>query len=102
MRGEAPYGSARVVEHVPDGRASFAAPKFDERYQVFAEEPSGIAQVGSSQAADLMLAVPTRFSWRAHESELLVWKHDGWNDASHPDRSDHRGARRFGHPGRGP
>lgn len=29
-----------------------------------------------------MLGAPTRFCWRAHGADLLLWKRDGWSDAA--------------------
>jgi hypothetical protein len=83
MRGETPYTSARVPEHVPDGRVRLGVPEVDERYQVFAADPGALSSVRAGQVAALMLAVPTAFSWRVQEGELLVWKCDGWQEAAH-------------------
>ncbi len=83
VRGEAPYSSARVPEHVPDGRVRLGVPEFDGTYQVFAADPGVVASVRAGQAAALMLAAPTAFSWRVQEGELLVWKRDGWQEAVH-------------------
>ena len=72
-----------MPEHVPDGRTSLGVTEFDERHHVFTEDRGVPASVRARQAAELMLAVPTAYSWRVHERELLVWKRDSWQEAAH-------------------
>jgi hypothetical protein len=81
VRGEAPFSAARVPEHVPDGKLSLGVPEFDASWAVYADTPDAVRAAGSRRLADAMLATPTRFSWRTHENELLLWKRDGWDSA---------------------
>jgi hypothetical protein len=83
VRGERPFSAARVPEHVPDGRLpALGVPEFDTAWAVYAEEPDAILAVGGAALARAMLAVPTPLSWRTHERELLLWKRDGWSNAT--------------------
>ena len=83
VRGEPPFSAARVAEHVPDGRlAAFGVPEFDARWTVFGDTPDAILVAGGRRTVETMLAVPTTLSWRTHESELLLWKRDGWANAT--------------------
>lgn len=83
VRGERPFTSARVPEHVPDGQLTLGVPEFDAVWSVYAESPqTQRAAAGSTALAQTMLGSPTRFSWRAHGTELLLWKSDGWSDAA--------------------
>ena len=83
VRGERPFSAARVPEHVPDGRLpALGVPEFDAAWAVYAEEPDAILVVGGVGLARTMLAVPTPLSWRTHERELLLWKRDGWSNAT--------------------
>lgn len=81
IRGERPFSAAKVAEHVPDGQRTLGVAAFDAHWSVYAETPDALLVAGSRRTADAMLAVPTRFSWRTHEHELLLWKRDGWSDA---------------------
>ena len=83
VRGERPFSAARVAEHVPDGRIpAFGVPEFDAAWAVYAEEPDAILAVGGAALPEAMLAVPTPLSWRTHNRELLLWKRDGWSNAT--------------------
>jgi hypothetical protein len=83
VRGERPFSAARVPEHVPDGRLpAFGVPEFDAAWAVYAEEADAILAVGGAELARTMLAVPTPLSWRTHNRELLLWKRDGWSNAT--------------------
>ena len=83
VRGERPFSAARVAEHVPDGRIpALGVPEFDAAWAVYAEEPDAILVVGSTELARTMLAVPAPLSWRTHNRELLLWKRDGWSNAT--------------------
>lgn len=81
VRGETAHRTARVPEHIPDGRRTGAVPDFDRAYQVYAEEPDAVALVSGRAMAGAMMAVPERFNWRALDSEVLLWKRDGWSSA---------------------
>lgn len=83
VRGEAPFSAARVAEHVPDGKLHLGVPEFDAAWAVYADTPEAVSVAGSRRLADAMLLAPTRFSWRTHENELLLWKRDGWDGAGH-------------------
>lgn len=82
VRGERPFSAARVAEHVPDGQLTLGVPPFDAAWSVYAESPEvQRAVAGSTAFAQSMLDAPTRFSWRLRDTELLLWKRDGWSDA---------------------
>jgi hypothetical protein len=81
VRGEAPFSAARVPEHVPDGKLNLGVPEFDAAWTAYADTPDAARAAGSRRLADAMLSAPTRFSWRTHENELLLWKRDGWDSA---------------------
>jgi hypothetical protein len=82
VRGEKPYTASRVAEHVPDGRIpALGVPEFDAAWTVYAEAPDAFLTVGAA-TAEAMLAVPTPLSWRTHNRELLLWKRDGWSNAT--------------------
>jgi hypothetical protein len=82
VRGERPFAAARVPEHVPDGLLTLGVPEFDAGWSVYADTQDALLVAGSRQLAETMLALPTRLSWRTHESELLLWKRDGWTGAT--------------------
>ena len=81
VRGEPAHSAARVPEHIPDGRRTGAVLDFDRAYQIYAEEPEAIALVTGRTMATTMMSVPERFNWRALDSEILLWKRDGWASA---------------------
>jgi len=81
VRGEAVHSSARVPDHVPDGRRTGAVPDFDRAYQVYADEPDAVSLVSGRALAGVMMTVPERFNWRALDAEVLLWKRDGWSSA---------------------
>jgi hypothetical protein len=81
VRGEPVFSSARVPEHVPDGRQPAALPDFDKAYQIYAEESEPTALVRSRALASAMLQVPEQFNWRCLDSEVLLWRRDGWPSA---------------------
>jgi hypothetical protein len=81
VRGEPAFSAPRVPDHVPDGRRIGALPEFNEAYEAFAEEQEAAMLVGSAATANVMLQVPEPFSWRALDSEVLLWKRGGWSSA---------------------
>ncbi|MBR7826020.1 hypothetical protein KDK95_06860 [Actinospica sp. MGRD01-02] len=83
VRGQRPFTSARVPEHVPDGQLALGVPEFDAAWSVYAESPEAQrAAAGSAALAQAMLDAPTPFSWRVHDGEVLLWRRDGWSDAA--------------------
>jgi hypothetical protein len=83
VRGERPFSAARVLEHVPDGRIpSLGVPEFDAVWAVYADTPVAVLTVAGAATAEAMLALPTPLSWRTHNRELLLWKRDGWSNAT--------------------
>ena len=83
VRGENAFSASRVAEHVPDGRIpSLGVPEFDAVWAVYADTPVAVLTVGGAATAEAMLALPTPLSWRTHNSELLLWKRDGWSGAT--------------------
>lgn len=82
VRGEAAFSVARVPDHIPDGQLHLGVPDFDAKWTAYAETPEALIVAGTRQLAETMIATPTRFSWRTHESELLLWKRDGWSGAT--------------------
>ena len=81
VRGETAFSAARVAEHVPDGPRTGPVPDFNRLYQLYAVEPQAVALVTSRETAQAMLDLPERFNWRCVDSEVLLWKRDGWRDA---------------------
>jgi hypothetical protein len=82
VRGQRPFSAARVPEHLPDGQISLGDPEFDAAWSVYADSPDAVLVVGGRQFVETMHAVPATLSWRTHESELLLWKRDGWSSAA--------------------
>ncbi|HEV3171506.1 MAG TPA: hypothetical protein VGZ32_14245 [Actinocrinis sp.] len=81
VRGEPAFSAARVPDHVPDGHRTGATPEFNRLYQLYAEEPEMAMLLTSRSTADVMVETPERFSWRALDREVLLWKRDGWSSA---------------------
>jgi hypothetical protein len=82
VRGERPFSAARVPEHIPDGQLTLGVPEFDASWTAYADTQDAVLVAGSRHLADTMTAAPTHFCWRTHESELLLWKRDGWTSAT--------------------
>jgi hypothetical protein len=82
VRGERPFSAARVPEHLPDGLITLGDRDFDAAWSVYADSPDAVLVVGGRQFVETMRALPARLSWRTHESELLLWKRDGWAGAA--------------------
>jgi hypothetical protein len=82
VRRERPFSAARVPEHIPDGQIVLGVPEFDAAWSVYADTSDAILVAGSRELVQTMLALPMRLSWRTHESELLLWKRDGWTSAT--------------------
>lgn len=82
VRGERPFSAAQVAEHVPDGQVRLAVEEFDAHWSVFAEANEVQRPVGSHELVRAMLGAPTKFNWRTEGDEVLLWKRDGWRDAS--------------------
>jgi hypothetical protein len=83
VRGERPFSAARVAEHLPDGQVRMGVPLFDADWAVYVEGADALLNLEFEPAAlaRAMLDAPTRFSWRAHEDRILLWKRGGWADA---------------------
>lgn len=82
VRGQRPFSAARVAEHIPDGQVTLGVATFDANWSVYAESPEALRETaGSAALVQSMLGAPTRFSWRMRDTELLLWKRDGWSDA---------------------
>lgn len=81
VRGEPAFSGARVPDHVPDGHRAGASSEFDAAFQIFAEEPQAVMMVTAGTTAQAMLEAPERFSWRALNGEVLLWRRGGWASA---------------------
>jgi hypothetical protein len=82
VRGERPFRSARVPDHVPDGQVAPGLPEFGTRWSTYAEAADARHVAGSAELAQAMLDAPTQFSWRTRDNELLLWKRDGWTSSA--------------------
>jgi hypothetical protein len=73
--------AALPLRQTPRDRRHLGVPEFDAVWAVYADTSEAVRAAGSRRLADAMLSAPTRFSWRTHEKELLLWKRDGRDSA---------------------
>ncbi len=70
-----------MPEHIPDGQLTLGVPEFDASWTAYADTPDALLVAGSRHLARTPCYV-LRTCWRTHESELLLWKRDGWTSAT--------------------
>lgn len=80
IRHGAVFESAWVLDTPPDGATHAGSHAFDDQYELyFPDRADGAMGLLSEDGIAAMVQAPDKFSLRATDRRLLLWRRDGWS-----------------------